>query len=83
MYQKYLTPQVPVLTYDDQDEERFNKIMTDVRTYVDEYTQKWVFGSASVDDTYDEFLAQMKKLGIDEATEIQRKAYKNYREMVK
>lgn len=78
MYVQYLEPQIPVLTYEEDEEEKFNKIMTDVRTYIDEYTQKWVFGSESVDDTYDTYLQQIKKLGIDEATEIQRKAYKRY-----
>ena len=74
----YLADPFPILSYIDDEEERLNKIMTDVRTYLDETTQKWVFGSANVDNEIDAFNAQLKKLGIDEATEIQQKAYERY-----
>ncbi len=74
----YLVDPFPTLSYIDDEEEKLNKIMTDVRTYLDETTQKWVFGSANVDDEIDAFNVQLKKLGIDEATEIQQKAYERY-----
>lgn len=82
MYTEYLQPQVPTLSYEEHEEERFNKIMIDVRTYVDEYTQKWIFGSENVEDTFDAYLEQLKKLGIDEATEIQQNAYKRYLKLI-
>ena len=81
-YLDYILPPVPVLSYTSpEEEERFNKIMTDVRTYIDEITQKWVFGSSNVEEDYEGFVAQMKKLGIDEATEIQQAAYDRYVKM--
>lgn len=83
-YKKYLVPTVPVLTYEsDEEEEKFNKIMTDVRTYIDEITQKWIFGSASVADTYGEYQAEIEKLGIKEAAKIQQAAYERYLKMKK
>ena len=83
-YKKYLVPAVPVLTYEsDEEEEKFNKIMTDVRTYIDEITQKWIFGSASVKDTYAEYKAEIEKLGINEAAKIQQSAYERYLEKKK
>lgn len=83
-YKKYLVPAVPVLTYEsDEEEEKFNKIMTDVRTYIDEITQKWIFGSASVKDTYAEYKAEIEKLGINEAAKIQQTAYERYLEKKK
>ncbi len=79
----YLQPAFPILSYQDDEEDRLNKIMTDVRTYLDETTQKWVFGSLSMEDSFDAFQAQLKALGIDEATEIQQTAYERYLEMQK
>ena len=73
-----------MLTYEsDEEEEKFNKIMTDVRTYIDEITQKWIFGSASVKDTYAEYKAEIEKLGINEAAKIQQSAYERYLEKKK
>ena len=55
--------------------------MTDVRTHLDEVTQKWVFGSLSMEESYDSLIEKMKELGIEEATKIQQDAYNRYLEM--
>ena len=77
----YIQPAFPILTYIDDEEERLNRIMTDVRTHLDEVTQKWVFGSLSMEESYDSLIEKMKELGIEEATKIQQDAYNRYLEM--
>ena len=51
--------------------------MTDINTYVDEMTLKFITGTASLDD-YDAYLEQLKKMGMEEAIEITQTQYEAF-----
>jgi putative aldouronate transport system substrate-binding protein len=47
----------------------YAKIMTDVKTYVDESYAKFVMGTMPISE-YDTFVANLKKMGIEDAIKI-------------
>ena len=65
------------LIYEGDEESRFKDIMTAVDTYREESLAKFVAGKASIGEL-DNYFAQLKSLGIDEAISIQQKAYDRY-----
>jgi putative aldouronate transport system substrate-binding protein len=74
----YLQEPFPVLSYTPEEKTRLNEIMTQIKTLVQENTQKWVFGSQSIADTYDNYIMRMQNMGLEEATKIQQAAYDRY-----
>ncbi len=46
-----------------------------ISSYIDETIQKWVLGSADVEETFDEYLAKLKDLGIEDTIAIYQTAY--------
>ena len=52
--------------------------MTNVDTFRSERCQQWIFGSADVASTFDSYLEELNKLGLEEATKIQQAAYDRY-----
>ena len=67
-----------LVIYGVEEQNRLNEIMTAVETLVDETTQKWVFGSESVEENFDTFVSQMYSMGLEEAEKIQQAAYDRY-----
>lgn len=59
---------------DQKDSERINIITTDMGQYVTKMTAKWIY-SGGVEADWNEYLNQLKKLGIDELVQIQQKYY--------
>lgn len=72
----YLKP-FPQLTLNEKETVRSRDINAAVKSYVEETMQKWVMGTESVDETWDEFIKQLKVLGVDELIDIYNNAYKN------
>ena len=68
---------VPPITKTAEENERYSSIMNTVKTYMQEEANKVITGRASVND-WDKVIAQIKTMGIDEATEIQNAAYQRY-----
>lgn len=68
----------PTLSYTKEEKDRYAVLNTTITTYVNEYKQKWVFGTSDVDATFDEYVKQIKDMGIDELTKIQQAAYNRY-----
>lgn len=68
----------PPLSYTEEEFERFNTIMTNVETFRNERCQQWVFGTADVASTFDDYVAELNRLGLEEATTIQQAAYDRY-----
>jgi putative aldouronate transport system substrate-binding protein len=52
--------------------------MTNVMAYEDEYSLTAIMGTVNIDTTFDAYLAQLKRLGIDRAIEIQQGALNRY-----
>lgn len=72
--QKYSVPQI-ILTADEKDD--YTAIMGEIGTYVDEMVNKFISGKESL-DKFDEFVAEIKNLGIDDALAIKQAAYERY-----
>lgn len=79
LYQNgYLAEAFPTLAYTSEEKDEFNSLLTAIKTYVDETTQKWVFGTGNPTQDYDSYLQQLKTLGVDRLVEIQQVAYDRY-----
>ncbi|MBT9777468.1 extracellular solute-binding protein [Clostridium sp. MCC353] len=70
---------LPPITPNSDESKEFATIMNQVQTYRDEMTIKYIMGQESL-DTFDNYVENIKKLGIDRAIEIQNTALKRYNE---
>lgn len=68
---------VPKITATAEESAQLANIMNEVYTYVDEMFLKFVFGTESI-DKFDDYVAQVKKMKIDEALKIQQNALERY-----
>ncbi|MCZ8510956.1 hypothetical protein O9H85_00590 [Paenibacillus filicis] len=75
IYSPYFPKEVFMSPFMDQkDSERVTIITTDIGQYVTKMTAKWIY-SGGVEADWNEYLNQLKKLGIDELVNIQQKYY--------
>ena len=70
---------LPPITPNSEESKEFATIMNEVETYRDEMTIKYIMGQESL-DTFDQYVENIKKLGIDRALEIKNAALKRYNE---
>lgn len=56
---------------------RYNELRADIDTYCDEMIDKYIMGTESL-DTYDEFIAQLQAMGVDEMISIYQTAYARF-----
>lgn len=68
----------PTLSYTKEEKDRFTVLNSAIDTYTQENLQKWVFGAADVDSTFDSYVEQIKSMGIDELVSIVQSAYDRY-----
>ncbi|HHW48915.1 MAG TPA: extracellular solute-binding protein [Clostridiaceae bacterium] len=71
----WVMPMMLSLTEDETG--KFNSIMSEINTYVSEMTLQFIIGEKPLSD-YDEFVAQLKDMKIDEAIAIQQAALERY-----
>ena len=74
----YLVDPFPTLSFTQEEQDLINEKMPDIQTYLSETTQEWVFGNKDVESEFAGFVEQLKKLGIDEVTEVYQAAYDRY-----
>ncbi|QUI22247.1 extracellular solute-binding protein [Vallitalea pronyensis] len=60
-----------------EEQEGYSRIMSEVDTYVEEMFTKFVMGIESLDN-FDQFVATIKDMGIDEATAYKQASYDRY-----
>lgn len=68
----------PPFTYTQDELTRFNALSTDIITYVDEMTTKFVTGDVPFSE-WDNYIATLKKMGLDEYMKIYNAAYERYK----
>ena len=66
-----------MITMNTEEGERFNTIMADVQTYVSENVVKFIIGDRPISE-YDDFLAQLLSMNVDEAISIKQAAYDRF-----
>lgn len=57
------------------DSSKYASVMNEVTTYADEMFLKFVMGQESIDEKYEEYVANIEAKGIDQAIEIMQRAY--------
>ena len=70
---------LPQLKFTPEEGDELTAIMHKVNEYVEEMKLKFIFGAASLDE-FDDYVNNVKLLGIERAIEIQSNAYKRHRE---
>ena len=73
-----LYPDNPILTGTEEENERVTAIMTDVNKYVNESIPKFVIGEWNTDGDFDAFIAQLQRMGIEEAIQIKEEQFKRW-----
>ena len=75
LYAPYLNEHFPaVWATSEEDVNRASILATDINAYVKSKIAQWVSGEADVNAEWDEYCAQLDKLGLEELTEIHRRA---------
>ncbi|GIO58130.1 ABC transporter substrate-binding protein [Paenibacillus sp. SSG-1] len=68
----------PPFTYTQDEVARFTSLETDISAYVEEMTTKFVTGDAPFSE-WDNYVATLKKMGLDEYMDIYNQAYERYK----
>lgn len=72
----YNYPKGATLTADET--AAFNGIFTDVNTYVQQSVLAFITGDMDIETQWDEFQSTLKDMGIDDAFDLKKTAYKRY-----
>lgn len=70
----YGKPVYPDVFLTDEEQDRVNKIQTDLETYVDQMEAKFIVGDISI-DKWDEYIETTKKIGVEELIDIYQTAF--------
>jgi putative aldouronate transport system substrate-binding protein len=77
MYVPILADPFPPLALTDDERDIMSEKYVEIQTYKDEMVNKFIMGAKSL-DAFDEFVAQIKKMGIDEVLAVQQAAFDRY-----
>lgn len=69
---------LPNLELTSEKNDEYNKIMNEIKTYVDENQIKFITGSLDVDKDFDKYAEQIRSMKIDTATAYMQEAYSAY-----
>ncbi len=68
---------LPSYSYTAEEARTISNIMGDITTYEDEMFTKMIIGTVSIDE-FDNYVAKIKELGIEEAIALHKQAYERY-----
>ncbi len=81
MYEPYMDKETwPRPYYDPDDSTTVSSLQTDIFNWVEKNKANWIMGRADVEKEWDSYIAQLKKLKVEEYLEIQQGAYDIYQE---
>lgn len=75
----YFTEQIPQFMMPDDISDKIQELSAQITAYNKEMTQKWLVSGLSVDASWDDYVANMKKLGVEEYTALMNQAYQDYK----
>lgn len=78
MQNGYIVDPMPTLKYTKEENRKIQKINSQLNMAVKEMNQKWILGAVDFNKTYDEFLKRLNEIGLQEAIEINQKAYDRF-----
>ncbi len=73
---------VPKYSFTDEEQDIIDEKWTSCQTYIDEYMQKAIMGTIDVDKTWDEYVAQVEKLGVADCQKVHTAAYHRYMDLL-
>ena len=74
----YLNEAFPQMYFDNTNQKRMDLLNTDITKYVDETLVKFVTGSLNIDTEWDNYVAELEKMGLQEIIDIYQDAYDSY-----
>lgn len=74
----YFYPINPTLNLTEAEKEIYDVSMSSIKTYVDEEILKFFIGARPIEE-FDDFVARIKELGIDEMTTLKNQSYDRYK----
>ena len=75
LYDPFLDTPLPKPWLSAEDAERMSVLATDIVGYVEQKMAQWISGEADVEAEWDDYVAQLDTLGLQELIEIKQKAY--------
>lgn len=69
---------MPPITPTSEESKEFATIISQINTYRDEMTLKFIFGDADINE-FDEYVGNIEKMGLERALEIQNAAYERFK----
>lgn len=76
MYEDIGYESIPTLIFTDEEQDVISKNYTNIKTYVAEQQQKYLFGTEAVDATWDSYVKTLKDMGLDDVVKVYNAAYK-------
>lgn len=70
MYKPFLSEAVPLLTLTAEESKELSQLSTDISNFVNEKKAKWVSGQADVNAEWDQYLKELKGIGLDRYMEL-------------
>lgn len=71
----YLIDQFLGVAFNEEEQAIYDKYWASIRTYMLERQQAWVLGSGDVNADWDSYMAELKKMGLDEVLAAMNSAY--------
>ena len=68
---------LPSLALSAEETQEYSDIMTDIKTYADEFKLKFIMGTEPLEN-FPQFVENIQKMNIDRAIEIQQAAYDRF-----
>lgn len=78
MDNKYCIDQFPKVTLTPEEKSAFDDKWPAISTYIRETTQRWVLGGEPVEGNFENYIAKLKSMGMDEMITIYQNAYDRY-----
>lgn len=74
----YIERGYPIVYLDNETTERAKTLKTPIEDYVYQMEAQFIMGSKSIEKEYDNFMEELKSLGVEEYSQIYTEAYNNY-----
>lgn len=80
LYRKndFMLDQFPNLTFTEEEYKMIYTLLPDIESYVEEMRERYLLGAENVEESFDSYLANLKKMGIEQLIDIYQKAYQRY-----
>ena len=68
----------PLVMFSSEEQDVLNTCLTDMRNYVSSMEVKFVTGEVSIDDTWDEYISTLNRMGMEKVIAVKQAAYDRF-----